>query len=76
MEKNEEMLSEVWIGVPVKCRHGHRAVYWYTLDGEDGLEWRPDGVEHLQGCSCPKWGENDGWTRAEGELIIEQGEEY
>lgn len=76
MEKYEEIMSEIWVGVPVKCQHGHRAVYWYCLSGEDGLEWRPDGVEDHQACGCPKWGGHEGWTRDEGELIVEQDGEY
>lgn len=54
------------IGVPCQCQNGHKATWWYRLDG---LTWVDEGVKHEEKCDCPKSEFGQGYRRAEGMTI-------
>lgn len=57
------------VGIPVQCQNGHRATYWFELIR---LTWHDRGVVESERCDCPKHGLEQGWSRSEGPVKIEQ----
>ena len=46
------------IAVPVECQNGHKAMWYFEING---LAVRTVGVPITEKCNCPKWSEGQGY---------------